>query len=191
AAEVNVLGYAYTPLTPFSVKDFEKLDHYRPDKLDVLEANATGVGSSGEAIQGVTRPLDGSDSIEKDLEALERHVRPGRTIFVSHCPPRNTKLDIAYGRHAGSQALRDFIERTRPAVSLHGHVPEIELRGGVFAEWVAETLAINPGQGPLLHAVHFEAERPAETLQHTVLGAWREAQPAQGSSDPAPAREVR
>ena len=175
--EVNVLGYAFVPLTPFSVKDYEKLDHYRPDKAEVLEAMASGVASSDGGVSGITRSLDGSESIEKDLRALEPLVRPGRTLFVSHCPPRGTQLDLAFGRHSGSQALRDFLVRTRPALSLHGHMPEIELRGGVFAEWVGATLAVNPGQGARLHAVHFESQRPLETLVHTLLGPWRDGAP--------------
>jgi Icc-related predicted phosphoesterase len=173
---VNIVGYAYTPLTPFSVKDFEKLDHYRPDKRDVLEAQATGVASEGSEVADVSRSLDGSDSIERDLLALDPHIRPGRSIFVSHCPPRSTRLDMAYGRHAGSQAVREFLERTRPALSLHGHVPSIDLRGGVFAERVGATLAVNPGQGASLHAVYFEAENAVETLEHTILGRWTAAQ---------------
>jgi Icc-related predicted phosphoesterase len=169
---INVLGYAFVPLTPYTVKEHEKLDHFRPDKQDVLEAIASGVASHDGTVGGVTRAVDGSDSIERDLLALAPQVRPGRTIFVSHCPPRRTQLDLVLGRHAGSQALRDFLIAARPAVSLHGHLPEIAARHNVFAEWVGETLAVNPGQGPRLHAVRFVAERPAATLEHNVLGPW-------------------
>lgn len=171
---VNIVGYGFTPLTPFSVKDHEKLDHYRPDKLDVLEAHATGVVSSADSVSPVRRSLDGTESIEKDLVSLDASIRAGRTIFVSHCPPRNMQLDLAYGRHAGSQALRDFLVRTRPAISLHGHVAQIDQRHGEFAELLNETLVVNPGQGSSLHAVVFDAERPARTLEHSLLGAWRD-----------------
>jgi Icc-related predicted phosphoesterase len=92
-------------------------------------------------------------------------------------------LDLVFGRHAGSQALREFLERARPAVSLHGHLPEIEQRGGVFAEWVGETLAVNPGQGKILHAVHFDAASPWETLAHTTHGPWA---PGDRSFSPPP-----
>jgi len=173
---VNIVGYGYTPLTPFSVKDFEKLDHYRPDKIEALEANATGVATSADdAVSPVRRALDGSETIEKDLAALDREMRAGRTIFLSHCPPRNTQLDMAFGRHAGSQALRAFLERTQPAISLHGHVTQVEQRQGCFAEWLNDTLMVNPGQGSPLHAVFFEPENPTTTLEHSVLGAWCDA----------------
>jgi Icc-related predicted phosphoesterase len=172
---INIVGYGFTPLTPFSVKDFEKLDHYRPDKLEVLEAHASGVVSSDDdVVATIHLPLDGTETIEKDLAALDASIRAGRTIFVSHCPPRNTQLDLAYGRHAGSQALREFLLRTQPAISLHGHVSQIEQRHGEFAELLNQTLVVNPGQGSPLHAVVFDADRPAETLEHSVKGAWRD-----------------
>jgi uncharacterized protein len=180
---VNVVGYPYVPLSPFSLKDHEKLDRYQPDKHDVLEGVATGVGSVPGGVGSVTKPTDGSESIESDLRGLEPLVHAGRTIFVAHSPPRNTRLDLAFGRHAGSQALREFIERSRPAVSLHGHLAEIDQRGGVFAEWLGTTVAVNPGQGRTLHAVYFEAENPATTLVHTVLGPWTpDPNPVSGSN---------
>jgi Icc-related predicted phosphoesterase len=178
---VNVIGYPFVPLSPFSLKDHEKLDRFQPDKQDVVDGVATGVGSVNGAFGVVTKPTDGSESIAADLQALEAQVRPGRTLFVAHCPPRNTRLDLVFGRHAGSQALREFLQRACPLLSLHGHLPEVEQRGGVFAEWVGETLAVNPGQGRVLHAVHFAADRPHETLVHTVLGAWV----ATGAASPA------
>ncbi len=182
---VNIVGYGYTPLTPFSVRDFEKLDHYRPDKIEVLEAHATGVASSAnDHVSAVRRSLDGTESIEQDLTALDEHVHAGRTIFLSHCPPRNTQLDLAYGRHAGSQALRDFLVRTQPAISLHGHVSQIDQRQGQFAEWLDDTLVVNPGQGSPLHAVCFDSHAPAATLEHSVLGVWRNPRtPARAASE--------
>lgn len=189
APGVHIVGYGFTPLTPFSVKDHEKLDHYRPDKMEALEGQAGGVASSPEVgVAAVRRALDGTESIEKDLATLNERVRRGRSVFLSHCPPRNTQLDLAYGRHAGSQALRDFLERTQPAISLHGHVAEVEQRQGRFAEWLGDTLVVNPGQGAPLHAVLFDADCPADSLVHTVLGAWhdeRDATPASAGPKPS------
>jgi Icc-related predicted phosphoesterase len=176
--EIHVVGYPFVPLTPYCAKDHERLDHFRPTKSDVLDGVATGFGTRGGTPAGVTLPTDGSESIEMDLLALAPQVRRGQSVFVAHCPPRNTGLDLAYGRHTGSHALRAFLEASEPALSLHGHVTEVEHRGGAFAEYVGATLAVNPGQGSALHAVWFEDSRPTETLEHTVLGPWQ----------PAPAR---
>lgn len=45
---------------------------------------------------------------------------PAVDIFLSHCPPRgiNDEEEVA---HQGFQALRDYIERAKPQVLMHGH----------------------------------------------------------------------
>jgi uncharacterized protein len=46
-------------------------------------------------------------------------------ILICHCPPKNTALDrVREGVHAGSSAVRDFIERYQPAYFFCGHIHE-------------------------------------------------------------------
>jgi Icc-related predicted phosphoesterase len=48
-------------------------------------------------------------------------------ILVCHAPPYGTELDrIRPGLHAGSTAVRDFIERRRPRYFFCGHIHEAE-----------------------------------------------------------------
>jgi Icc-related predicted phosphoesterase len=79
---------------------------------------------------------------------------PEKLIFNFHCPPFGTALDeapeltedlgvVGGGRvlaHVGSTAVREAIEATQPALSLHGHIHEA--RG---AARLGRTLSINPG----------------------------------------------
>jgi uncharacterized protein len=45
--------------------------------------------------------------------------------LVVHFPPRDTKLDeIGRGKHAGSPALREWVERVEPAFLFCGHIHE-------------------------------------------------------------------
>ncbi|HKV05255.1 MAG TPA: metallophosphoesterase [Candidatus Acidoferrales bacterium] len=45
--------------------------------------------------------------------------------LVVHFPPRDTKLDeFAPGKHAGSPALREWVDRARPARLFCGHIHE-------------------------------------------------------------------
>lgn len=69
-------------------------------------------------------------------------------ILICHCPPINSKLDRMYGNtHAGSQAIRSFIETRQPAHFLCGHIHEAH---GV-TETIGCTMARNTGkQGYLL-----------------------------------------
>lgn len=179
---IEAVGYPFVPLTPFCAKDHERLDHAQPNKSDVLDGVATGIGTRSGSAAHVTLATDGTESIADDLVRLAPRIVAGRTIFVSHCPPRGTALDRAFGRHGGSQAIRDFLESTRPAVALHGHFTAIEQRGGVFAEQLGSTWVVNPGQGRELHAVVFDAASPGTTLAHTVFGS-----PSAGLELPAPA----
>lgn len=64
-------------------------------------------------------------------------------ILVCHCPPKDTPLDrVRQGVHAGSQAVRDFIERNSPDYFFCGHIHEAE---GVAAE-IGATRGWNVGK---------------------------------------------
>jgi Icc-related predicted phosphoesterase len=61
------------------------------------------------------------------VEAAIKSYRGGQLIFVSHCPPKNTKLDQATnGEHVGSTAVREFVERKQPILVVSGHVHEAQ-----------------------------------------------------------------
>lgn len=61
-------------------------------------------------------------------------------VVVTHSPPINTKLDLAYAGHIGSSSLRLFIEQTQPSVVFCGHIHEA--RG---IDYIGETLIVNTG----------------------------------------------
>ncbi|MBC7325141.1 MAG: hypothetical protein H5T99_07490, partial [Moorella sp. (in: Bacteria)] len=46
-------------------------------------------------------------------------------VLICHTPPKDTPLDeIRPGHHAGSQAVREFIDREQPEYFLCGHIHE-------------------------------------------------------------------
>ena len=56
---------------------------------------------------------------------LAKFANPNPRILICHAPPRNTRLDRAgEGKHFGSQAVRDFIERAQPEYFYCGHIHE-------------------------------------------------------------------
>ena len=62
-------------------------------------------------------------------------------IVLSHPPPRDGKLDPVFsGRHAGSTALRAFIERAQPALVVCGHIHE-----GRGIDTLGQTTVVNCG----------------------------------------------
>jgi len=79
--------------------------------------------------------------LRRCAENLRENVRKVNLIFVSHTPPKNTRLDRTFmGVHAGSTSVRRFIEENRPLLTLCGHIHEA--RG---VDRVGDTLVVNPG----------------------------------------------
>lgn len=60
--------------------------------------------------------------------------RSGVLILVSHTPPKNTKVDrLATGGHAGSSAVRRFVEELHPALVISGHIHEAQGKDAIGA----------------------------------------------------------
>src|SRR5436190_16635253 len=101
--------------------------------------NVAGLGYSGPT------PFDtpGEYSEAQLAERLERFAGLSPLVLVCHAPPYETKLDrVRGGLHAGSTAIRDFIQRLQPAYFFCGHIHEAE---GVGIEMGA-TRAWNVGK---------------------------------------------
>lgn len=78
------------------------------------------------------------------LSRFSRNPQAGKFIFLSHAPPYKTKLDrVFFGFHAGSKAIRKFIEQTHPDLVVCGHIHEA--RG---FDYIGDTLILNPGAFP-------------------------------------------
>jgi Icc-related predicted phosphoesterase len=147
---VDIVGYMMVPPTPFQRKDWERPDAvgapYPPGSRIRIRGYTTGTGKIVET----WLDLDSDKTIESDLAELSRHI-DRHFIFVSHCPPLDTPLDvIASGAHVGSRSIRRFIEQWSAKglllASLHGHVHESPNRTGEIATHINTALCINPGQ---------------------------------------------
>ena len=81
-------------------------------------------------------------------DKLEGFAELSPLVLVCHAPPHETKLDqLGNGGHAGSRAVRDFIDRRQPEHFFCGHIHEA---AGVTVE-LGATRASNVGkQGYLL-----------------------------------------
>lgn len=76
------------------------------------------------------------------LEAAWREAEKyPKRILVSHNPPRNSACDrLSSGGHAGSSAVRKFIEEKQPDLCVCGHIHES--RG---EDQIGKTKVLNPG----------------------------------------------
>jgi len=85
---------------------------------------------------------------ESELQQfLARFAGLSPLVLVCHCPPRDTALDrIHAGLHAGSNAVREFIEREKPAYFFCGHIHEC---AGAAVQ-MGPTKAVNVGKSGYL-----------------------------------------
>ena len=86
----------------------------------------------------------------KLVGAAARGYRLGKLILVSHCPPRNTKVDrVSSGEHIGSTAVREFVERRQPVLVISGHVHEAQ-----GTDTLGPTILVNTGPAQRGHYAH-------------------------------------
>ena len=90
-------------------------------------------------------PFDtpGEYSEDEIAARLEKFAGVKHLALVCHAPPLDTALDrVREGLHAGSRAIREFIEKNQPAYFFCGHIHEAE---GVVVQMGA-TRAMNVGK---------------------------------------------
>jgi Icc-related predicted phosphoesterase len=168
-AALWLAGYACVPLTPFSIKDYERRDDGPLPPFSF--------GMAYTSWDGDIRPVDAAEiaarpSIGEALAVLARRSDPRRTIYVCHTPPADTPLDqMARAKHPGSRALRAFIEQHAPPLTLHGHIHEAPQLSNRYAIQLGATWSINPGHDERrFQAVSLDTGDLAGTIEHTVYG---------------------
>ena len=131
---LNICGYSFVNITPFRLKDWEK-----PDFKDDIGPKQL----FDEEIRSVNKE---EGTIDEDLKKLKKLSDPKKTIYVIHAPPFNTKLDIVLdGAHVGSKAIRNFIEKEQPPLTLHGHIHESPKMSGSWIDKTGKSICINVG----------------------------------------------
>jgi uncharacterized protein len=173
----ELIGYGNVPITPFSIKDWEKFDlsaasgELAQAYLQRKSWNYRFEGLIGRK-EGWQRfrfdeKTEKGDSIQRDLESAVFTQNPEKTLYVMHCPPDNTNLDkIMINQQGklvplsvGSFAIREFIEKHKPYATLHGHIHESADITGKFKEELGKTtmiLAGNYDNRDALSVVEFE-----------------------------------
>ncbi|MDD5361345.1 MAG: metallophosphoesterase [Ignavibacteria bacterium] len=159
-------GYSFVPPTPFRLKDWEK--------YDVSRYIDPGCVSPEEGMRTIA--VDASvirySTIQEDLEAFTPDRDFGKSVFLFHSPPYDTNLDYAdlEGKfvdyvpldcHTGSIAIRRFIEKYQPLLTLHGHIHESTRLTGSWKEKIGNTICFNAAtDGPELSLIRFNLSDP-------------------------------
>ena len=121
--------------------------HSDARSLERLHGGYLRVGDFHLVALGYSNPTPFDTPGEYSEEELETklHAFDGLKpmIAVCHAPPYGTSLDrITNLRHAGSKAVRDFLQREQPRYFFCGHIHEA---AGV-SDKLGETSAMNVGR---------------------------------------------
>jgi len=100
------------------------------------------IGLGGSPHGAFTTPIEYSE--KEAAQVLQRalsNYHGGDLILVSHCPPKDTKIDpVIIGQHIGSGTVREFIESMRPILVVSGHVHEAQ-----GEDRIGSTVVVNTG----------------------------------------------
>ena len=119
------------------------LHNFHEQHIQIGRWNVAGLGYS------TPTPFDtpGEYSEPQMASRLSKFANLDPLALVCHAPPYGTELDqIRPGLHAGSRAVREFIEKSQPQYFFCGHIHEAE---GVEIR-IGRTVARNVGKGGYL-----------------------------------------
>jgi len=169
-----VYGYANVPPTPFRLKDWERYDVSR-----FVDPGCLAPEEGWHSTLVDKREIQLS-TIQKDLDALVTGEELGRSIMLFHSPPYQTLLDRAAldGRmvdhvpvdvHVGSIAIRRFIEKRQPHITLHGHVHESARITGSWRDQIGQTRLLSAAHdGAELALVRFDTDHPENATRELI-----------------------
>jgi len=170
----NVYGYSYVPPTPFKLKDWERYDVSRyvdPGCISPEEGFLTVPSELNERKFG---------TIKNDIELLVNNDDVSNSIFLFHSPPYKTNLDEAplLGKtvdnvpldiNVGSIAIKQFIEKKQPLLTLHGHIHESSTLTGSWKDKIGRTFCFSAAyEGKELALVRFNPEEPEKAKRELV-----------------------
>jgi Icc-related predicted phosphoesterase len=172
--EYSIYGYACVPPTPFRLKDWEK--------YDVSRYTDPGCIAPEEGIFSI--PPDEHEikhsTIKNDLNNLVGKDNLNKSLFLFHSPPYNTNLDYANLKgqkidnveldvHVGSIAIRKFIEKNQPLITLHGHIHESPRITGSWKDKIGNTYCFSAAHDKReLAIVKFDLEKPDNAVRELI-----------------------
>jgi len=169
-----VYGYAFVPPTPFQLKDWEKYDISRYTDPGCVSPER------GFRVVPVSEYEKRYSTIAKDLETFAGQDDLGNALLLFHSPPHNTLLDMAdlegkmvdhapLDPHVGSIAIRRFIEKKQPLITMHGHIHESTRLTGSWRDRIGRTECFNASHdGMELAVVEFDPAAP-ETAERYLI----------------------
>ncbi|MFA5363592.1 MAG: metallophosphoesterase [Candidatus Bathyarchaeia archaeon] len=101
------------------------------------------IGVGGAPSSYLKTPLEFPETWLNDAlnRGFDSCMLPELLVVVSHTPPYNVKVDLAYmNKHIGSTSIRRFVDEHKPVAVLCGHVHE-----AAGTDYIDGTLVVNSG----------------------------------------------
>jgi len=172
--DYQVYGYNYVPPTPFLNKDWERYDVSR-----FVDPGCIPPEEGWHSVKAPKNQIEHAN-IKGDLEQLTEGEDLSKSIFLFHTPPYQTALDraaldgmmidhVPLDVHVGSIAVKDFILKRQPLITLHGHVHESARITGAWMEQLGETIALSAAHdGGELGLVKFNPAEPDQACRDLI-----------------------
>jgi len=172
--EHPVYGYAFVPPTPFMLKDWERYDVSR-----FVDVGCVSPENGHHSFPVPPNEIRYS-TIANDLDQLTGADDLERSVLLFHSPPHQTTLDRAAldGKmvdytpldvNVGSVAIRRFIEKRQPMLTLHGHIHESARITGSWQERIGRTVCLGAAHdGPELAVIDFRLDDVASARRRLL-----------------------
>ncbi len=150
--------------------DREGVERYLDEKGLNLHGTGRILGDTGFHGLGGSLPTPIPTPFELSPEEARRLLQQGfsevsrcaRRVLISHEPPKDTTLDrIRSGTHVGSADVRAFIEKTKPALCISGHIHE-----SPGEDRIGDTVCVNLGP-------YGSGRYALITMDQTITITWR------------------
>lgn len=122
----SIRGFSYVPDYPFGLKDWVRRDYRGAPPVPQSSLPCLTESGSLRPIPHHEQFLDGRPTLEEMMDSLSPPpLDMNKGILVAHAPPRGCGLATLWdGTDVGSLAVRRWIERHQPLLTLSGHIHE-------------------------------------------------------------------
>lgn len=159
ADRLVICGCNYIPDPPFRLKDWCVLDTRDSVRPSQHPGPIISRCNRFELVNDIDKFFKARPTLEDILNGIaERTACFERAVFVCHAPPQGTGLGhIGTDADVGSAAVRAWIERYQPLLTLHGHIHESCRITGTDTVEIGRTTVHQPGQerfrGRLIYSI--------------------------------------
>ncbi len=121
-----------------------------------------GIGGSNKTPFSTPNELSDTDMLNLLNEGYEKIENADIKVLVSHAPPKKTKIDKSFmGLHAGSEVIKNFIEKHDIDLCICGHIHEAK-----GEDRLGKCICVNPG--PLKDGYYAFVD-----IEKTINVTWR------------------